>query len=76
MRVLTPMRAIRKKCLDCAGSPSEVKKCEVKACPLFPYRLGKNPNRKGTLPKGEIPAAFKKTPALRGEIFLETSGAL
>lgn len=46
-RILTPLRAIRKKCLDCsAGSPNEVRCCEILDCPLYPYRLGKSPNRK------------------------------
>lgn len=39
---LTPMRAIRAKCLECCcGSAFEVKLCEVKSCPLYDYRLGK-----------------------------------
>lgn len=46
--MLTPMKAIRAKCLDCScGSPNEVKLCPVTACPLFHYRFGKNPNRAG-----------------------------
>lgn len=48
MKHLTPVKAIRAKCLDCSGfQPSEVRRCEITECPLFPYRLGKNPNRKG-----------------------------
>jgi len=44
----TPVKAIRAKCLDCSGDqPSEVRKCEISECPLFPFRLGKNPNRLG-----------------------------
>ncbi|MGA2775652.1 MAG: hypothetical protein ABSE81_06295 [Candidatus Omnitrophota bacterium] len=46
--MLTPVKAIRAKCLDCSGfQPSEVRRCESEDCPLFPYRLGKNPNRVG-----------------------------
>lgn len=45
--MLTPMKAIRAKCLDCScGSANEVKLCPITACPLFPYRFGKNPNVK------------------------------
>lgn len=45
-KVLTPLRAIRAKCLDCSGgSSTEVKVCPIKDCPLHPYRLGKSPNR-------------------------------
>lgn len=41
---LTPMRAIRQKCLDCcAGQVAEVRRCTVENCPLFPYRFGKRP---------------------------------
>lgn len=44
---LTPMKAIRLKCLDCSnGSSNEVKLCPITRCPLYPFRLGKNPNIK------------------------------
>lgn len=38
---LTPMKAIRLRCLDCAQSSAEVKRCNDHTCPLWPYRLGK-----------------------------------
>lgn len=45
MKPLTPIRAIRKKCLDCCcGSVKEVRLCPVEACTLHPYRLGKRPS--------------------------------
>jgi len=31
---------IRKYCLHCVGSPSEVMNCTDLTCPLFPYRFG------------------------------------
>lgn len=41
---LTPLKAIRAKCLDCcAGQVAEVRHCTVKNCPLFPYRMGHRP---------------------------------
>lgn len=41
---ITPMKAIRKKCLDCCcGSTNEVRLCTVKKCPLYVYRYGKRP---------------------------------
>ena len=44
---MNPMKAIRAKCLDCCGdSAHEVKACPCSACPLYPFRLGKNPYRK------------------------------
>lgn len=40
----TPLKAIRAKCLDCCcGSTEEVKLCTIPTCPLYKYRLGKNP---------------------------------
>lgn len=45
---LTPLKAIRAKCLDCqGGSPKFVKECKTDKCPLWAYRAGNNPNRKG-----------------------------
>ena len=44
----TPLKAIRAKCLDCvAEQPQEVRLCPSEKCPLWPYRMGHNPNRKG-----------------------------
>lgn len=44
MKKLTPMKAIRAKCLDCsANNFNEVRLCPVKECPLYPYRFGKRP---------------------------------
>lgn len=41
------MRAIRAKCLECCcDQPTEVRLCESKDCPLWPYRMGHNPFRK------------------------------
>jgi len=48
MKNLSPLKSIRKHCLECTcGSMNEVKKCIITDCPLFPFRFGKNPNRKG-----------------------------
>jgi hypothetical protein len=41
---MTPMKAIRAKCLDCNYTAQEVKLCPCTTCPLWPFRLGKNPN--------------------------------
>ncbi len=41
-----PLKAIRAKCLDCmCNQQSEVKLCPSESCPLYPFRLGKNPFR-------------------------------
>jgi len=48
MKGLTPLKAIRAKCLDCScWQPKEVKLCPDAECTLYPYRFGKNPNRSG-----------------------------
>ena len=45
---MTPMKAIRLKCLDCCcGSSTEVKLCPAWECPLWAYRSGHNPARAG-----------------------------
>jgi hypothetical protein len=50
---MTPMKAIRLKCLDCSGGSSpEVDLCPIKECSLYIYRHGNNPARTG----------YKKTP--------------
>lgn len=44
MAKLTPMKAIRRKCLDCSnGQHREVTCCPVKDCPLYVYRSGHRP---------------------------------
>jgi len=42
----TPIKAIRKKCLECCGgSYKEIRGCMITECPLYPYRFGKRPKR-------------------------------
>lgn len=48
MKKLTPLKSIRRKCVDCmAGSAKEVRLCPSEDCPLYLYRFGRNPSRKG-----------------------------
>tara|TARA_Y100000294_G_C8441934_1_gene291117 strand:- start:136 stop:309 length:174 start_codon:yes stop_codon:yes gene_type:complete len=43
MKILTPIKAIRAKCLNCSNwQPKEVRLCAIK-CSLHPYRMGKRP---------------------------------
>jgi hypothetical protein len=66
MKKMTPLKAIRAKCLDCsAGQPSEVRNCGITECSLFPYRFGKNPNRVGI---GNFKARFTEKPPTQEEI--------
>lgn len=45
---LTPMKAIKAKCLDCCcGSRLEVKLCPATDCMLWRYRFGRKPNMGG-----------------------------
>jgi hypothetical protein len=42
----TPIKAIRKKCLDCCcGQFKEVRNCTTINCALYPYRFGHRPDK-------------------------------
>ena len=42
----TPIKAIRKKCIDCCnGQYEEIRNCTVINCALYPYRMGRRPDR-------------------------------
>ena len=44
--ITNPVKAIRAFCLECSsGHVSEVKFCPMEKCPLYPFRMGKNPYR-------------------------------
>jgi len=54
----SPIKAIRAKCLDCCcGQKEEVKLCPATSCPLYPFRLGKNPFRKREMSEEQRKAA-------------------
>lgn len=41
----TPIKAIRKNCLDCCcGQHKEIRLCTVIKCPLYAYRFGRRPD--------------------------------
>lgn len=47
MALLTPIKSIREKCLECMCQQSqEVKCCTILDCSLWMYRFGKRPNPK------------------------------
>lgn len=53
---MTPLKAIRAKCLDCCiGQAQEVRMCPSQDCPLWDYRMGHNPARQGHGGKGFSP---------------------
>ena len=42
----TPIKTIRKKCLDCcSGKVKEVRLCQAVECALYPYRFGRRPDK-------------------------------
>ena len=42
----SPTAAIRRKCLDCCvGDASEVDRCHISDCALWPFRYGKDPQK-------------------------------
>jgi hypothetical protein len=78
MKRLTPIKAIRAKCLDCCcGSSNEVKLCPCDGtqsglCPLYPYRLGKNPAMAGR--QGNVDALRKARKLPQGKTRDEGQG--
>jgi len=45
---LTPIQAIRKKCIRCSENHrKEIRHCLILDCPLYIYRMGTNPYRRG-----------------------------
>ncbi len=38
---LQPAKAIRQTCLGCAETPSDVRECPFRDCPLWQYRMGR-----------------------------------
>jgi len=42
----TPIKAIRKKCLECTcNQVKEIRECTVINCALYPYRMGRRPDQ-------------------------------
>ena len=55
MKEVSPMKAIRKKCLDCScGSSEEVKNCFAKKCPLYQFRFGYKLDENGNKKKKNL----------------------
>jgi hypothetical protein len=47
-KTLTPMTAIRSKCMQCSNwQYGDITQCPITDCALWPYRFGKNPDRRG-----------------------------
>ena len=58
---MTPLKAIRAKCLDCCcGQANEVKLCPFTRCALYEYRTGHGPKKQLTdEQRAEIASRFK-----------------
>lgn len=55
MAKLTPMKAIRAKCLECSsGSYQEVALCPVKTCALYAYRSGHRPKDEEIIKENDL----------------------
>lgn len=64
----TPIKAIRKKCIECScGQTSEVKLCPMEDCPLYPFRMGKNPYNTRTLSEEQKEKAAERLKKAREE---------
>lgn len=62
---LTPIKAIRAKCLDCCcGQYQEVRLCASETCSLHPYRLGKRPKEGTDIPESAINENYASSPLL------------
>ena len=60
--MLTPLKAIRAKCLECCGgSAKEVRLCQSPQCPLWGLRSGHRP-RVYKIPKTKKTRFWKKKP--------------
>jgi hypothetical protein len=45
-----PLRAIRLQCLECTcWSELEISSCQSSNCPLFPFRFGYDPSKRGMM---------------------------
>lgn len=65
--IVSPLKAIRAKCLDCCCDQAyEVKLCPCeKTCALWPFRLGKNPYRKNNLTEEDRALRAERMKAVR-----------
>lgn len=65
---ISPIRAIRAKCLECSnGRSNEVKLCPVERCPLYPLRFGHNPNKQRALTDEQRQALAERMRAVVNE---------
>ena len=74
--VLSPLKAVRAHCLWCCnGLANEVSLCAANACPLHPYRMGRNPDKVALLEDGTAVYPAEK-PAARSELVADGATGL
>lgn len=62
------LKVFREKCLDCCVyKPSEVRLCACKKCPLWPYRMGKNPFHDRKMTYDDKRAATERLPEQKNQ---------
>lgn len=70
-RPSTPLKAIKAFCKECfGGQVREVKRCTAIKCPLYEYRLGKNPRLSKELTdeqRHELSVMFKERMGITDE---------
>lgn len=62
------LKVIREKCLDCCVQQhSEVRLCHITTCPLWPYRMGKNPFHRRRMTDEQKKASTKRLKEQKNE---------
>ncbi len=65
-KTLSPLKAIRAKCLDCCCDQSkEVQLCPCDDCPLYPFRSGRDPARANRLTEEQRVKAAERLAEVR-----------
>ena len=60
-KITSPLKAIRSFCIECMGGQvREVKDCTAPNCPLYAFRMGKNPYRSRELTDEERQAIAER----------------
>ena len=57
---LTVVKSMRAECLDRSEIANDVRDCGDEDCELYPFRMGRNPNRAGMGGNGEAPRRWRE----------------
>ena len=62
---MTPLQTIKTNYLDCCcGRAREVRLCPCGDCKMYPFRFGRNPNRKSSMTAEQRQAASERMKAM------------